>query len=300
MFAIRSSAVLTRKMSTSTYKNIIVSKQGPVTIIGINRPKKRNCVDSHTADELKKAIANFEKDDSSCAGVLYGVGGNFCAGYDLSELSSASGENAMNLYRSDGLMGPTIRFLTKPIIAAVSGYAVAGGFELSLMCDMRVMEENAIMGVYCRRFGVPLIDGGTVRLQAMVGLSRAMDYILTGRSIDAKEAQQAGLANRVVAVGTSLGQAINLASSLEKFPQRCMNVDRKSAYNAAFVESFDKLVAYERDNGYEVVAQESVPGAKKFMSGIGRHGKSYNLTDRDIPDWEAAENEQENKSKSKL
>ncbi|PSN33805.1 hypothetical protein C0J52_19371 [Blattella germanica] len=167
----------------------------------------------------------------------------------------------VNAVKGRGPMGPSRRMIKKPLIAAVSGYAVAGGMELALMC-------------------VPLIDGGTVRLQALIGLSRAMDLILTGRAIKAQEAYEWGLANRLVACGTSLGQAINLANSLVKFPQECLRADRFSTYNAAFnAKSFDEAVDFEFNNGIPVVLKESTEGAKKFMSGIGRHGKFYNLTD---------------------
>lgn len=181
------------------------------------------------------------------------------------------------------------------MVAAVSGYAVAGGLELALMCDLRVVEDNAVMGVYCRRFGVPLIDGGTVRLQAYVGLSRAMDYILTGRSIPAKEAFEVGIANRIVAVGTSYGQAINLATSLIKFPQKCMNADRASAYNSAYCKVYDDLLKYETEHGIPILAEESVQGAQRFVSGVGRHGKFHNLTEKVKPEWEKDENKLQNK-----
>jgi len=268
---------------------VIVERLGAVTTIGINRPQKRNCVNTETAQLLKDAIANLENDETSNVGVLYGTGGNFCAGYDLSQLASLEKilPDATNLVDDTGMMGPTHRFIKKPLIAAVSGYAVAGGLELALMCDLRVVEETAIMGVYCRRFGVPLIDGGTVRLSAMIGLSRALDLILTGRSLEAKEAFEWGLANRIVACGTSLGQAINLASSLTKFPQACLLADRKSTYNAAFSSAYDELLKYEREKSALVIVEESVYGAKKFVSGIGRHGKSYNLTEKELPVWEA-------------
>ncbi|XP_014668624.1 PREDICTED: probable enoyl-CoA hydratase, mitochondrial [Priapulus caudatus] len=164
--------------------------------------------------------------------------------------------------------------ISKPVIAAIDGYAVAGGLELALMCDMRVVEESAIMGVYCRRFGVPLIDGGTVRLPAIIGLSRAMDMILTGRAITAKEALDWGLANRLVATGTSLGQAINLANSLIKFPQECLKMDKRSAYYATFdAKSIKDGLKFELNNASHVINTESVAGAEKFTQGIGRHGK---------------------------
>lgn len=269
---------------STTVKHLLVEKEGPITLFGINRPDVRNCVNVALANDIRQAIEDFENDDTQLAGVLHGVGGNFCAGYDLKELSNV-GETTIPI-KPDGTMGPTLRFIKKPIVAAVSGYAVAGGLELALMCDLRVVEESAVMGVFCRRFGVPLIDGGTVRLQATVGLSRALDLILTGRPVDAKEAFQMGLANRIVATGTGLGQAIQLASSLVKFPQACLLADRKSTYNAAFTSSYEKLLEWEQQNSTQVILQESVDGAKKFMSGIGRHGKTYNLTEKMIPDWE--------------
>lgn len=266
---------------------IIVEQLGAVTTIGINRPQKRNCVNTQTAQCLKEAIANFENDEKSLVAVLYGVGGNFCAGYDLNELSQFE---SFPINDADGYMGPTHRFIKKPLIAAISGYAVAGGMELALMCDLRVMEETAVMGVYCRRFGVPLIDGGTVRLTAMVGLSRALDLILTGRSIDGKEAFSWGLSNRIVACGTSLGQAVQLATSLTKFPQACLLADRKSTYNATFKSVLDQLIKYESEQSVDVIHQESIEGAKKFVDGIGRHGKASNLMERDLPAWEIDQN----------
>nr|XP_022910577.1 uncharacterized protein LOC111421635 isoform X1 [Onthophagus taurus] len=292
---------LRRFCDQKTTETVLVKKEGPITTIGINRPEKRNCVNLATAALLKKAIESFENDPTSYVGVLYGVGGNFCAGYDLQELSTM-GESEVTVLPVDGTVGPTLRFIKKPLIAAVSGYAVAGGLELAMLCDMRVVEESAIMGVFCRRFGVPLIDGGTVRLQAAIGLSRALDMILTGRGIGAKEALEWGLANRIVATGTAYGQALSLANSLVKFPQFCMNTDRKSAYNAAYVTKYQELLDYERDHGFNVVAKESVEGAQRFMSGIGRHGTTHNLTEKKLPDWEVEENKiaQNLDKKSKL
>ncbi|KAF5299146.1 hypothetical protein FQA39_LY02319 [Lamprigera yunnana] len=259
---------------------IKIEHSGAVTIIGINRTCKRNCIDTETAKALQDAVENFEKDEKSFVGVLYGEGGNFCAGYDLNKVAEASNSDMPSL-------GFTHRLIKKPLIAAVSGYAVATGMELALMCDLRVMEETAIMGVYSRRFGFPLIDGGTVRLTAMVGLSRALDLILTGRSLPAKEAFEWGLANRIVACGTSLGQALNLATSLVKFPQDCLLSDRKSTYNSAFASAFDQLLKYETtESSTDCIMQEAIEGAKKFSSGIGKHGKTYNLTKKEIPDWE--------------
>ncbi|KAB0800731.1 hypothetical protein PPYR_06470 [Photinus pyralis] len=287
------SKILARMMNTvnSMKPPVVVEQLGAVTTIGINRPEKRNCVNVQTAQLLKDAIVNFENDKESLVAVLYGVGGNFCAGYDLAELAGGGSSCFTHTdSKESGYMGPTHRFVKKPLIAAVSGYAVAGGMELALMCDLRVIEETAIMGVYCRRFGVPLIDGGTVRLTAMVGLSRALDLILTGRSIEAKEAFDWGLANRIVACGTSLGQAVNLAVSLTKFPQACLLADRKSTYNATFCSVLDQLIEYESEHSFPVIQKESVQGATKFVRGIGRHGKTYNLTEKDLPSWEIEEN----------
>ncbi|KAJ3666878.1 hypothetical protein Zmor_002305 [Zophobas morio] len=285
---------LMMRQYTTAPKTILTEKLGEIVTIGINRPEKRNCVDPSTARQLSKAIEDFENDDSLRVAVLYGNGGNFCAGFDLKALSEMDASPDAGIHE-EGQMGPTLRYIKKPMVAAVSGYAVAGGLELALMCDLRVMEENAVMGVYCRRFGVPLMDGGTVRLQAMVGLSRAMDLILTGRSLGAKEALEWGVANRIVACGTALGQAIQLAASLTKFPQQCMLTDRTSTYNAAFNSAYHDLLKYEQTNGLKVVASESIPGAKKFVSGIGRHGKSTNLREKDLKTWE-----KEFETKSKL
>ncbi|KAG8229865.1 hypothetical protein J437_LFUL008255 [Ladona fulva] len=230
---------LIRSCHASNKDTVLVEKLGAVTTIGINRPEKRNCINIETAERLVEAIESFENDDESFVGVLYGKGGNFCSGYDLEELSSVNDAItvreiiARGAQKGLGPMGPTRKIFRKPVIASISGYAVAGGFELALACDLRIMEETAIMGVFNRRFGVPLVDGGTVRLPSMIGLSRAMDLILTGRAVTAKEALEWGLANRYVAIGTGLGQAVNMARSLAKFPQKCLLADRASAYTFA-------------------------------------------------------------------
>lgn len=253
---------------------VVTEKQGRVLLVGINRPEKRNCVDSETACQLVQAFRDFDADDSVDVAVLHGKGGTFCAGYDLSELSEAADDSPLD--EDSWPMGPSAMLTRKPTVAAVNGYAVAGGLELALWCDLRVVDETAVMGVFCRRFGVPLLDGGTVRLPALIGLSRALDLILTGRPVSAKEALDIGLANRVVSCGTALGQAISLAGSIAKFPQQCVRADRASAYHACFSSSLQEALAYERDNGKHVLAAESIQGAQKFMSGIGRHG-SFNL-----------------------
>ncbi|XP_032797272.2 mevalonyl-coenzyme A hydratase sidH [Daphnia magna] len=272
----RHSALLIKRFTSTCgneSKDVLVLKQkiGAVATIGINRPAKRNCVNYATADQLVQAFEEFDQDESVCAIVLHGIGGNFCAGYDLQELSTA---NTSILPDKRGPMGPSRILTKKPLIAAISGYAVAGGFELALLCDMRVMEDTAVMGVFCRRFGVPLIDGGTVRLPALVGFSRAMDLILTGRPIKAKEALEWGLVNRVVSCGTALGQAVNLADSLKRFPQECLQADRRSAYYATYsATSLEDALKYEFDNGVPILEKESVHGARKFVEGAGHHGK---------------------------
>ncbi|KAH3859815.1 hypothetical protein DPMN_102637 [Dreissena polymorpha] len=194
-----------KKMSSVSrvaYKNLLVETVEGITTIGINRPEKRNAVNQETAVELVDAFKHFENDHESKVAVLHGKGGNFCAGFDLSALASSNEEDLLKFGASENApMGPSRMCFSKPVIAAVDGYAVAGGLELALLCDLRVMEETAVMGVFCRRFGVPLIDGGTVRLPKLIGLSRAMDLILTGRSVSGKEAFEMGLANRLCTTG---------------------------------------------------------------------------------------------------
>lgn len=268
--------------STPNKQNVVTERLENLFLIGLNRPEKRNCVDTPTAHLLVDAFDEFEKDENSYVAILYGKGGNFCAGMDLKEVASFSTVNEAELFNSllsrrKRPMGPTQRIFSKPTIAAVSGYAVAGGLELALLCDLRVVEETAIMGVFCRRFGVPLIDGGTVRLPHIIGLGRALDMILTGRAVGAKEALEFGLANRVVACGAALGQAINLGNSLCKFPQECMRADRRSAYNSVFnAQSFEDALAYEWDYSKDIILKESAKGASSFVKGVGRHG-SFNL-----------------------
>ncbi|XP_078700092.1 enoyl-CoA hydratase EchA19-like isoform X1 [Branchiostoma floridae x Branchiostoma belcheri] len=269
----------TRKMSDVSSKTepglVETEKRESIFLIGINRPHVRNCVNNQTALQLFKAFQTFENDESSLAAVFYGKGGTFCAGYDLKEVSAAaSGIEEMPFGETDvGPMGPSRMRLSKPVIAAVDGYAVAGGMELTLLADLRVMEEDAIMGVFCRRFGVPLIDGGTVRLPQLIGLSRALDLILTGRPIGAQEALEFGLANRVVRKGMALEAAMALANQIAAFPQECMKADRRSAYYGMFDSpSFVESMKFEYNNGKGVVAKESVKGATRFTEGVGRGG----------------------------
>ncbi|XP_023241399.1 uncharacterized protein LOC111639703 [Centruroides sculpturatus] len=258
---------------TNSQDLVVVEKFGKLYSIGLNRPEKRNCLNRETVKHLLDALKTFDEDNSAYAAVIYGKGGNFSAGYDLTEFVS-SGINDSELKFSS--MGLPRTLSKKPVVAAISGYAVAGGLELALMCDLRVMEETAIVGVYCRRFGIPLTDGGTVRLPKLIGLSRAMDMILTGRSVNAKEAFQWGLANYIVSCGTALGNAIKVANSLVKFPQKCLRTDMASAYYAAFdAKSMEDAFRYEFENGKDVIGEESIAGAQKFIEGVGRHGKFH-------------------------
>jgi enoyl-CoA hydratase len=245
-----------------------VEKNGPVTTVIIDRPGARNAVDRPTAAALYQAFDEFDRDDSASVAVLYGDHGTFCAGADL----KAFGTPEMNRTQPDGPgpMGPSRMMLTKPVIAAVSGYAVAGGLELALWCDLRVVEEDATFGVFCRRWGVPLIDGGTVRLPRLIGHSRAMDLILTGRAVDAAEALQIGLANRVVPTGQARVKAEELAHELAALPQLCLRADRMSALRQ-WGETEESAMEFEF-RSLAGVAEESVAGAQRFAGGAGRHG----------------------------
>ena len=250
--------------------NILVEKNGPVTTIIINRPEVRNAVDRLTAGELAKAFRAFEADDEARVAVLTGAGGYFCAGADLKGFSEGRA-NRMEA-DGDGPMGPSRMELSKPAIAAVAGYAVAGGLELALWCDLRVVEEDAVFGVFCRRWGVPLIDGGTVRLPRLIGLSRAMDLILTGRPVSAREALDIGLANYVVPKGKARVEAEALAARIAAFPDRCMLSDRRSAYEGLSLP-LDEAMCNEFKLGRATVESgETLTGASIFAKGSGRHG----------------------------
>jgi enoyl-CoA hydratase len=246
--------------------SVRVEKQGAVTTIILDRPEARNAVDKKSAGELAHAFREFEADASANVAVLWGAGGTFCAGADLKAF-----DNRVEA-AGDGPMGPTRLTLTKPSIAAISGYAVAGGLELAIFCDLRVVEEDAILGVFCRRFGVPLIDGGTVRLPRLIGLSRAMDLILTGRAVDAREALQLGLANRVVPKGESRSAAEKLAHELAALPQECMRGDRLSACEQ-FDLPFAVAMQNELQHGMHSLQSGGLDGVKKFREGRGRHGE---------------------------
>lgn len=242
-----------------------------VTTIVIARPERRNAVDGPTAKALADAFRAFEADPDARVAVLAGDGGTFCAGADLSALAAGEGTNRVDP-EGDGPMGPSRMLLDKPIIAAVAGHAVAGGLELALMCDLRVAEDDAVFGVFCRRFGVPLIDGGTVRLPRLVGLSRALDMILTGRAVGAHEALAMGLANRVVPRGAAREAAEALAAEIARFPQVTMRGDRRSAY-ASLALPLDEALRKEFEIGAASLASgEALAGASAFRGGKGRHG----------------------------
>jgi len=243
-----------------------IERDGPVTTVVLSRPEARNAVDRRTAEELADAFRAFDADPEALVGVLTGDGGHFCAGADLKGI--ASGESNRVEPEGDGPMGPSRMLLSKPVIAAIAGYAVAGGLELALWCDLRVMEADATLGVFCRRWGVPLIDGGTVRLPRLIGLGRALDLILTGRPVGADEALAMGLVNRVVPHGQARAVAEALARELAALPQACLRSDRLSTYEALDLP-FDEAMANEFRRGVSVLA-EGVAGARRFTSGAGR------------------------------
>ena len=248
-----------------------VETQGAITTVILNRPEVRNAVDNETAEAMADAFRAFDADSGQRVAVLWGAGGAFCAGADLKAIASGERRKRYSL-DSDGSMGPSRLALSKPVIAAVAGHAVAGGLELAIWCDMRVVEEDATFGVYCRRWGVPLIDGGTVRLPRLIGQSHAMDLILTGRPVGAEEALRMGLANRVVPKGESRAAAEALAAQLTRFPQMCMNLDRASVYRQWDLP-FEHAMRAEFAHGIAAVAAEGQSGAARFAGGAGRGGR---------------------------
>ncbi|CAF1072900.1 unnamed protein product [Didymodactylos carnosus] len=257
----------------STYKNLIVKNVDDckeILLIGLNRSTKRNAVNHETALELYEAFLNYENDSKSKIAIIHGHDSDsFCAGYDLTEVSI---KFKMDYDKhAPAPMGPSRMFLSKPLIASIKGYAVAGGLELSLIADLRVSERSSKFGVYCRRFGVPLIDGGTVRLPRLIGLSRALDMIISGRTVNADEALSIGLINRLVEDGQSLSESIKLAKQLLKFPYQCMNTDRLSAYYS-MNHTMDDSLKNEYENGIKIIEKESIQGAKRFVQGEGRGG----------------------------
>jgi len=253
-----------------SYQNISYQTEGPVAVVTIRRPKVRNCVDGPPASELVDAFRRFDQDDAIRVAVLTGCEGAFCAGADLKAVSEGRGNRVAP--EGDGPMGPTRMLLSKPVIAAVEGHAVAGGIELAMWCDLRVAARDAVFGVFCRRWGVPLVDGGTIRLTRMLGHSHALDLILTGRPVSGEEALRMGLANRLVAPGQALSEAIALAQQLATFPQRCLRSDRMSSYQQWKLDQAD-AITLEYELGMETIRSgETLEGATRFAQGAGRHG----------------------------
>jgi enoyl-CoA hydratase len=253
-------------------QTVRVERAGPVVTVILDRPAVRNAVDRATAEALSDAFRAFDADDSAAVAVLWGAGGTFCAGADLKSFAAGNPDQSNRVAPDgDGPMGPTRMALSKPVIAAVAGHAVAGGLELALWCDLRVVEEDAVLGVFCRRWGVPLIDGGTVRLPRIVGLGRALDLILTGPPLDAAEAHRIGLADRVVPPGEARAAAETLAAEIASFPQECLRNDRMSAYES-LGRTTDEALAVEYQHGMVSLAAGARDGAARFAAGEGRHG----------------------------
>ena len=262
-------------MSTTNTQTVLVRSDGPVTVITIHRPEKRNAVDGATAQQLYDAFRAFDTDPAASSAVFTGSGGHFCAGADLAGVASGDLERGRDIAGRESIapMGPSRLQLSKPVIAAIEGYAVAGGMELALWADLRVVSQTATFGIFCRRFGVPLIDGGTIRLPRLIGHSRAMDLILTGRPVAAPEALAMGLANRVVPAGQALPAAITLAHQLAAFPQRCLRNDKRSAH-AQWDLAYDAALMDEMRGGLGVIASgETQHGAAAFTNGKGRGGQ---------------------------
>lgn len=250
--------------------SVKVTRDGEVTIVTIDRPGVRNAVDPATAEALVDTFREFDDDTSASVAVLTGAGGNFCAGADLKAISSGNVRPIVE--EGEGPMGPTRMVLSKPVIAAVEGYAVAGGLELAIWCDLRVMASDAVFGIFCRRFGVPLVDLGTVRLPRLIGHSNAMDMILTGRPVGADEALRMGLANRVAASGKALDMAVMLGHEIATHPQTCMRNDRLSAIEQWGMD-WDAATRNEVRRGLDTISSgDTVAGASRFTSGEGRHG----------------------------
>jgi enoyl-CoA hydratase len=243
---------------------------GPVAVVTIDRPEVRNAVDGPTAAALADAFRRFDADEALAVAVLTGAGGTFCAGADLKAVATGNGNRVRD--EGDGPMGPTRMLLDKPVIAAVEGHAVAGGLELAVWCDLRVAARDAVFGVYCRRWGVPLVDGGTIRLPRLIGHSRAMDLILTGRGVSGDEAVAMGLVNRLAEPGGALEAAVTLGHELAALPQGCLRRDRRSAYDQWSLP-MDEALAHETELGLETIRSgETQAGAARFAAGAGRHG----------------------------
>jgi enoyl-CoA hydratase len=245
-----------------------VERSGPLTTVVLSRPEARNAVDGPTAAALADAFRTFDADPEARVAVVWGEGGTFCSGADLKAIGTERGNRVAE--EGDGPMGPTRLRLTKPVIAAVSGHAVAGGLELALWCDLRIVEEDAVFGVFCRRWGVPLIDGGTVRLPRLIGTGRALDLVLTGRPVAAREAFDIGLASRIVPTGRARTAAERLAAEIARFPQTCLRADRASVLAQEGL-TCDEAMAAELSAG-RAALEEGLAGAARFTAGAGRHG----------------------------
>ena len=257
-------------MTEGKFDSIQVVTHDRVTTVIMNRPERRNAVDGPMAAELASAFKAFDADPDADVAVLTGSGGTFCAGADLKAVGTERG-NQVGM-TGDGPMGPTRLRLSKPVIAAVEGYAVAGGLELSIWCDLRVAATDAVFGVFCRRWGVPLIDGGTVRLPRLIGTSRALDMIITGRPVYAPEAKDFGLVNLMVEPGTARVEAEELARQVASFPQACMRNDRRSVYEQESLPE-PEAMRFEVGFGLESLASDAAEGAARFVGGEGRHGE---------------------------
>jgi enoyl-CoA hydratase len=253
-----------------TDETVRVERSGPVTTVLLHRPERRNAVDGPTAARLAAAFRAFDADPDTAVAVLHGEGGVFCSGADLTAIGTERGNRVSP--EGDGPMGISRLRLSKPVIAAVAGYAVAGGLELALWSDLRVADETATFGVFCRRWGVPLIDGGTVRLPRLIGTSRAMDMILTGRAVDAAEAAAIGLANRVVPAGQALAAAQELAAQLAAFPRTCLRNDRASVLDQEGLDETAAMAAEFAHGSQTLRSGEAGTGAARFTAGAGRHG----------------------------
>ncbi|MEM8766871.1 MAG: crotonase/enoyl-CoA hydratase family protein [Pseudomonadota bacterium] len=249
---------------------VTVATHGTTTVVTINRPAVRNAVNGPTAAQLAEAFRSFDANPTQRVAILTGAEGTFCAGADLKAVAEGDGNRMREA--GDGPMGPSRMRLSKPVIAAVEGHAVAGGLELAVWCDLRVAAEDAVFGVYCRRWGVPLVDGGTIRLPRLIGHSHAMDLILTGRGVSGEEAQRMGLANRLTAPGQALEGALALAEDIARFPQLCMRNDRRSAYEQWHLSEHEALLNETRLGLQVIRSGETREGASRFAAGAGRHG----------------------------
>lgn len=264
-------------MGYATDTMVRIEKSGSVTTVILSRPERKNAVDKETATELADAFRAFDADDTANVAVLWGEGGTFCSGADLKSI--AEGQVNRLEPEGDAPMGPTRLELSKPVIAAISGHAVAGGLELALWCDLRVAEDDAVFGVFSRRWGIPLLDGGSVRLPRRIGISRALDLILTGRAVDCTEAMAMGLINRVVPKGQSRSAAEALARQIAEFPQECMRADRVSAYRQ-FDFELPRALRNEFVRGVKAMSYAGADGAKRFSKGAGRHGSFQDFKER--------------------